>query len=133
MKQNIDLGLLIFRLILGFTMLLHGIAKITGGIGGIEHMLGEHGLPGFIGYGVYIGEIVAPLLLIVGFKTRLSAAVFAFNCVVALLLAHAGDIFALGKYGGWAIELLALYIFGSLALAFTGGGKYSLDSKLKKR
>ena len=49
--------------------------------------------------------------------------------IVAVGMAHAGDIFTLSQSGGWAIELPALYFFGAVALIFTGGGKYALSNK----
>ena len=48
-----DLGKLILRLAVGVLLLLHGIAKIRGGIGWMAGPLGAIGLPAFIGYGVY--------------------------------------------------------------------------------
>lgn len=129
MKKNISLGLLILRLVTGILMLLHGINKITHGVGGIGEMLTEKGIPEFIAYGVLIGEVLAPALLIVGYRTRIAALVFAFNCLIALLLVHLDDVFTLTKHGGWASELLGLYFFGSIALFFTGGGEYALSSK----
>ena len=128
MRKNQDLGLLIFRLTLGGLMLLHGIAKIIHGVGGIEGMLSSKGLPTFFAYGVYIGEVIVPILLIIGFRTRIAAVVFAFNMFVAMLLAHSGDIFSLSKHGGWAVELIGLFLFGAIALFFTGGGKYAWSS-----
>jgi len=94
-------------------------------------MLTAKGLPGFLAYGVYIGEIIVPLLLIIGFRTRIAALIFAFNMLVAMLLAHAGDIFTLSKHGGWAVELIALFLFGALALFFTGAGKYAFSTTHK--
>ncbi len=129
-KSNNDLGLLILRITIGFLMLLHGIAKLKG-VSFIEGMLDGKGLPSFLAYGVYITEIVAPILLIVGFRTKLAALVFAFGALIAMLLAHPTDIFSLSKYGGWEVELLGLYLFGAIALFFTGGGKYALSSKNK--
>lgn len=129
LDRNTDLGLLIMRLSIGILMLLHGVSKLIHGASGIEQMLEGSGLPSFIAYGVYIGEVIAPLFIIFGFGTRVAAAIFAFNMIVAVGMAHAGDIFSLSKTGGWAIELPALYFFGALALIFTGGGKYALSSK----
>ncbi len=127
MEKNQDLGLLILRLTLGGLMLFHGIAKLIHGVGGIEGMLAAKGLPAFLAYGVYVGEIIVPILLIIGFRTRIAAIIFAFNMLVALLLAHSGDIFSLSQHGGWAVELIALFLFGAVALFFTGGGQYALS------
>ncbi|EGK00722.1 DoxX family protein [Dysgonomonas gadei] len=129
LERNIDLGLLILRLSVGVLMLMHGIAKLMHGAGGIEQMLEASGLPAFIVYGVYVGEVIAPLFIIFGFGTRIAAAIFAFNMLVAVGMAHSADIFTVNEAGGWTIELQALYFFGAVALIFTGGGKYALSNK----
>lgn len=129
LNRNIDFGLLILRLSVGGLMLLHGLFKLSKGVGFIEQQLIDAGLPSFIAYGVYIGEVVAPLLMIAGFRARLAAAVFFFNCAVAALLAHSADIFTLNAQGGWTIELLGLFMFGAAALIFTGAGKYAVSRK----
>lgn len=123
--KNTDLGLLILRVALAVVMLPHGIAKITGGVGFISGLLASYGLPTFLAYGVFLGEIVGPLMLLVGYYSRYGAALIAGNMVVALVLAHANEIFALNGMGVWAIELQALMLFSAVALFFTGPGKYS--------
>lgn len=130
MNTNKDLGLLILRLSVGLLMLLHGIAKLKG-VDFIEGMLSAKGLPAFLAYGVYVTEIIAPILIVIGFRTRLAAAVFVFGCLFALFLAHTQDIFTLNQHGGWGVELLGLYFFGALALYFMGGGKYGLSTTHK--
>ena len=127
MRRNLDLGLLVLRLSIGLLMLLHGLAKLSG-LGFIKGMLSEAGLPAFIAYGVYLGEIVAPLLIVVGFRTRLATLVYVFNVLTAIFLVHSGDIFTLNQHGGWGIELLGLYLFGAVTLFFTGAGKLSISS-----
>lgn len=128
-KKNIDLGILVTRLSIGILMLLHGIFKLQNGIGMIEGMITEAGLPAFIAYGVYLGEVIAPIFIILGLGTRLAAIVFAGNCLVAALMVHLNDIVSLTGTGGWGVELLGLYFFGAVALIFTGGGKYALSRK----
>ena len=120
-----DAGKLLLRVAVGFLMLLHGIAKMTNGVDGIEGMLEKNGLPAFIAYGAYIGEVIAPLFVIVGLFTRPAALVIAVNMLFAIFLAHADEIFSLGKQGGWAIELQGLYLFGALAIALLGAGRIS--------
>jgi len=127
--KNTDLGLLIIRLGVGVLMLLHGIFKIIYGIGPIEGMVIGSGMPVFLAYGVYFGEVIAPVFIILGFGTRLAAGVVAINCIVAALMVHIADIFTLNAQGGWMLELLGLYFFGAVALVFAGGGKYALSSK----
>ncbi|RKY97147.1 MAG: DoxX family protein [Ignavibacteriae bacterium] len=130
MKINIDAGLLILRVTIGLLMLLHGIAKLSG-VSGIEGMLTFNGLPAFLAYGVFITEIIAPIVLIIGYRTRLAAIVFALGTLAAMFLAHSAEIFTLSKYGGWAVDLLGLYFFGALVLLFTGGGKFALSKSDK--
>jgi putative oxidoreductase len=129
--NNQDFGKLVLRLTIGGLMLLHGIDKLMHGVGGISSMLENQGYPGFIAYGVYVGEVVAPLMIIFGWRTRLGALIFAFNMLVATLLAHSGDINQLSKHGGWAVELQGLYFFGALALLFLGAGKLSFSNSNK--
>lgn len=128
LDRKIDLGLLILRLGLGVMMLLHGVAKISNGLGGIEAVLAAQNLPSWIAYGVYVGEIIAPLFMIVGYYTRLASLVFVVNMIVAVALVHPNDIFVLTNTGGWAIEIQGLYILGALTLVFTGAGKYAIGS-----
>lgn len=123
--KNTDVGLLIMRVALAVVMLPHGIAKITSGVGFISGLLASHGLPTFLAYGVYLGEIVGPLMLLVGYYSRYGAALVAGNMVVAIALAHTNEIFALNAMGAWAIELQALMLFTAVGLFFTGPGKYS--------
>ncbi len=121
-----DWGRLILRVSIGELLLFHGIHKVVAGFGGIAGMHEKSGLPGFMAFGVYAGEVVAPLMILLGLDTRLAGAVLAFNMAVAVLLAHSSDALALGQHGGWAIELPMLYILGAVALVFFGGGRISV-------
>ncbi len=112
-------------------MLFHGLYKLINGVNGIKGMLAEAGLPAFLAYGVHLGETIAPILLILGFRTKLAALVFTLVMVAAFGMAHTENFFALGKSGAWAHELIALFLFGGLGLTFTGGGKYVLSSTHK--
>ncbi len=124
--HNGDGGKLLLRLAVGVLILLHGIAKITGGVGGIGGMLAQHGLPTWVAYGAYIGEVVAPVLVIVGLWTRPAALLIAINMVFAVGLAHRGQLLDLTKTGGWALELQAMFFFGALAIALLGAGAFSV-------
>ena len=65
------------RLSVSGMMLLHGVAKLRGGVDGIEARLGALGLPDFIAYGVFLGEVVAPLLTDLEVRGYLDDAQFA--------------------------------------------------------
>jgi putative oxidoreductase len=125
-SAGFDLGRLILRLIVGVLILLHGVSKISGGVGFILDVVGKVGLPGALGYLVYIGEVVAPILLIVGLWTRAAAIVVVIDMVFAIALVHLGEFFTINRSGGWSLELQAMYLFGALAIAFLGAGRYSL-------
>ena len=126
--QNADLGKLILRLTLGLLLLLHGIAKLESGVGWISGSLQGYGLPGFLAYGVFIGEVIAPVMIIIGYYTRIGAVLIVGNMLVALLMAHMNELFALSKTGGWAIDLQAFYLFNAVALFFLGAGKYAMKN-----
>lgn len=121
-----DTGKLVLRLAVGVLILLHGISKLMNGIGGITGMLEKAGLPPVLAYGVYIGEVVAPLLIILGLFTRPAALIVAFNMVVAIALAHKSQLFSMTNQGGWALELQGMYLFGALAVALLGAGRHSV-------
>lgn len=121
-----DMGKLVLRLSVGVLMLLHGIFKLQNGVGGIAGMLGSQGLPGFLAYGVYLGEVVGPVLVIIGLYTRVGAILIIGNMLVALALAHSQELFSLGSMGGWALELQGMFLFGAVAIALLGAGKYSV-------
>jgi len=127
-----DLGKLVLRLTLGILLLFHGIAKLSHGVSGIEGMVAAHGLPAFLGWAVYIGEVVAPILLIVGVYARAAGVLVVINMVVAIALVHSTHIFELGRSGGWQLELQGLYLFGGLAIALLGAGSYALGGKSGK-
>ncbi len=123
------LGKLILRLAIGGLVLLHGWHKVVNGIAGIEGMLTGAGLPGLIGPLVYVGEVLGPVLLILGFYARVGAALIVVNMLFALGLAHADELWQLTKQGGWAIELQAAYLFGALALVFLGPGRWAVNQR----
>lgn len=127
MIKSDDAGKLIVRLALGIMILMHGLFKLTGGgVTGISGMLSSHGVPGVLAYLVYVGEIIAPILLILGIYTRFGGLIIAINMVVAIALAHTGQLSTITNTGGWALELQGMFLFTALAIAFMGAGRFSL-------
>jgi putative oxidoreductase len=116
-------GVLLLRWTVAGLMLLHGVAKLRSGVAGIESMLASHGLPTWIAYGVFIGEIAAPLFVVVGVFVCTAALVMAFNMAVAVALAHQAQLFTLGKSGAYALELQAFFFLGSIAIALLANGR----------
>lgn len=124
-----DIGKLVLRLTLGLLMLLHGIAKMRYGVSGIEGMVTSHGLPAFFAYGVFVGEVIAPLLVIAGFYARIGGLIIAFNMVVAIALAHSAQLFDIGKSGGWELELQGFFLLTAVVVALIGPGKYAVNRR----
>lgn len=122
-----DLGKLILRLGLGVMIIFHGVAKVLTGPGMIVGIVAKAGLPPPVAYLVYVGELLAPLLVIAGVWTRPAALVIAINIVVAVWLVHMKQFFTLDPgTGGWALELQGFYFVTALAIALLGAGRYSM-------
>ncbi|MCC7258493.1 MAG: DoxX family protein [Gammaproteobacteria bacterium] len=124
-----DLACLILRLALGGLILFHGVAKLIGGIGHVTGLVTGAGLPAWVAYGVYAGEVIAPLMVIAGWYTRPAAAVIAVNMLFAIGLVHRDELFALSAMGAWKLELQVLFLVTAVAVALLGGGRYALNRR----
>jgi putative oxidoreductase len=116
-------GVLLLRFTVAGLMLFHGVAKLRSGLGPIEGLLSGAGLPTWFAYGVLVGEIVAPLMILAGVLVRVAALVVAFNMIVAVALAHSTDLLSLSRSGGYGLELQAFYFFGALSIAMLAGAR----------
>nr|WP_299243380.1 DoxX family protein [uncultured Halomonas sp.] len=126
--HNEALGKLILRLSVGLLILLHGIAKLLNpsSMSRIGDRVANYGLPEFLAYGVLLGEIVAPVMLILGWQSRIAGLLITINMIVAIILVHTNELFALGSSGGWALELQGMFLFGALAIVFLGSGRMAV-------
>src|SRR5437899_3936852 len=120
MIRSDDTGKLVLRVALGVLILLHGISKLTNGVGFISNLLTAHGLPGVLAYLVFVGEILAPVLLIAGIYTRPAAWIVVINVLVAIWLLQTKSLWTISRTGGWALELEGMFLFGAMAIAFLG-------------
>lgn len=118
------LGLPIFRIAVSLMMMSHGWAKLMKLMNG-----GEIKFFNFMGLGpeislglAVIGELIAPLLILIGFKTRYAAFPAMFTMAIAAFVVHGGD--PLDEK-----ELALFYFFSFLLIFLTGPGAYSLDNK----
>jgi len=121
-----DLAKFLLVVTLGGLILFHGFAKIDRFHDYAPNLVAKAGLPSALGYLVYVGEVLAPLLLILGLWTRPAALLVAINMIVAFLLVHTRQVFTLSNTGGWALELQAIYFITAVAVALLGAGRYSL-------
>lgn len=126
-------GLLILRIVFGLLLVGHGSQKLFGTFGG-------HGIAGTAGWFESVGfrpgkpmavlagasELVGGLLLALGLLTPLASAI-----VIGTLLVAASVHLPNGLWGtNGGFEMPLLYITVAAGLAFTGPGKFSLDSAL---
>lgn len=123
-----DIAKLLLRVSVGVLMLMHGIHKVIHGIGGIKAMTTSGGLPEFMAYGVYVGELIMPIFIILGLYARVAAAILGFNMLVAIFLAY-GFSFSLSKHGGLAMETPLLFFIMAILIVLFGSGKYAVNSK----
>jgi len=127
MSHYNDAAKLVLRLTIGILLLFHGLAKLSGGVAGIGGMLAAKGLPTFIAYGAYLGEVLGPVLIILGILTRPAAVIVVIHMLVAILLAHMHQLTTFTANGAWSLELQGLFLFGALVIAMQGAGRYSLS------
>ena len=124
-----DIGKLVLRLTLGILVLFHGIFKLRNGVSGIEGLLQSHGLPWILAYGVFVGEVLGPALVLIGLYTRVGAVFIAINMLFAFGLVHTSQLTDIAEGGGWALELQAFFFFTAIAVFLIGPGKFSIDRR----
>lgn len=124
-----DLGKLLLRVLVGGLLLLHGFHKLVDGPGDVAAILSAHGVPGFLAYAVYLGEVVGPVLMLLGVYTRIGALLVVANMLVAVLATRGLNVWHLNEHGGWGIELEACFGLGAACVALLGAGAYSAAGK----
>jgi putative oxidoreductase len=128
MKPLNDWGLLILRLGTGGLMLPHGWSKLNRLIEGLSSSEGVQ-FYDWLGIGstaslalTVLGELVAPLMVVIGWKSRWGAALMSITMGVAAFMVHWEDPLSDKEHA-------LLFFFPAVALAFMGPGKWSLDRK----
>jgi putative oxidoreductase len=113
------------RVLMALLFLLGGLGKF-GNLAGTSAYMESAGIPGFLALPAAAFELVAGLLIVIGFQTRLVAVVLSGFCVVTAIIFHTN--FA---------EQVQLVMFlknlglagGFLLLARDGAGAFSMDSR----
>ncbi|WP_108649138.1 DoxX family protein [Dongshaea marina] len=123
-----DLAKLILRLSLAVLLLFHGVSKILHPqiLAFVEAQVAAAGLPHITSYGVFVGELLAPLLLIFGIYSRVAGLLVVVNMLFALMLVHFTQFMMLGDSGGWKLELQMFYLISGLLVLLLGSGNYAL-------
>ena len=121
-----DAGLLIVRVVVGATFLVHGLDKLID-LSATESYFASLGIPapGLMAPFVASTETVGGALLLLGLTARLVGLALAGDMLVALLTEHIGDGFFVNEGG---VEFVLLLGSASLALVLTGAGRFSADA-----
>lgn len=117
--------LLILRIGVSGLMLTHGYPKLMKVLDGDM----QFGDPFGIGAGISLvlaafAEGICSVLIILGLGTRLATIPIIITMATAAFLVHANDPFS-------KQELPLLYLLVYITLLITGGGRYSIDQKIK--
>lgn len=121
-----DVSKLLLRIATAGLMLFHGIYKVVHGHNFIRSVLDAQGLPTELWYTVPIAEILAPLLLLIGFLSRISAFLIMVVMTSSMYLAFGMDSFSLTETGGLRAELNIYFLLVSAALVLSGPGRIAL-------
>lgn len=123
-KKLSDLGLLILRVSFSVLMLTHGVPKLS------KLFVSPIAFPDPLGVGsglslilALIGELIAPIFIMIGFKTKIAAIPATITMFVAAFVVHFGDPIA-------TKEKALLYFFAFLVILLSGAGKFSVDGYL---
>ncbi len=126
--QSDALGKLTLRLTVGILMLFHGVHKIfnPSSLDFISKQLVNVDLPQNLAYGVYLGEVIAPLMIILGVFARFGGLLIFSNMIFAIVLAHRSQLFTLTDTGGYTLELQIFFLLTGLAVFFLGSGRIAV-------
>ena len=130
-SRETNLGYLALRIFAGAALMTHGIPKILAGperwesLGGVMGQLGIPGPAVFWGFMASVAESVGALLLLLGGFTTVASFLVVSTMGVAAFVAHAGDPFA-------RRELALFFFFTAILYMVKGGGRYSLDTLLRR-
>jgi putative oxidoreductase len=127
-RNLLDVGLLVFRVFLGFAMITHGYPKLQMFLGSekIEFM-SFFGLSSIVSLGLAVfAEFVCSIFLILGLFTRPALIPLIITMLVAALAVNL-------EHGFGKMELALHYLFGYILLLISGAGKLSVDGMIQKR
>lgn len=121
-KSYINSALLFFRVSLSICFMTHGYGKFLKFLNGnfeFADPLGVGPIPSLL-FAV-LGEFIAPILIIIGYQTRLASIFSIITAGVITFVVHSDDPFK-------TQEKALLFLIGFVFLYLTGPGKYSLKS-----
>ncbi len=134
LDTNNSYAALFLRLALALSILPHGVQKLSNVSGTLEALHTFYGIPTILGVFVIFIELLSPILLIIGFFTRVNAALLGIVILGAAFfhLEHGFYINWLGNQAGEGFQFHLLFVLASAAAVVLGGGKGSIDLILNK-
>ena len=125
MTRFYDSALALLRIVFSLLLMTHGWSKLERILEGNLSFGDPLGLGSILTlYLVTFAELVAPIFIIVGFKTRIMALITSFAMAVAAFIAHGADPLA-------KKEMALLYLVGFLSVSLMGAGRYSIDQRTR--
>ena len=119
---------LISRILISALFLLNGFFKIGNYDGTIEWME-SFGVPGVLLIPAIILEIAGPILIIIGYKTKLAAGLLSLFCIATAVIFH-NDFADQIQFTSF---LKNIALAGGFLILFVNGAKgFSVDKKFKK-
>jgi putative oxidoreductase len=122
-----DWGILVIRVLVPLLLLTHGYDKF------LSFLNGATDFPDPLHIGVrfshalaVVGEVIAPLFIILGLWTRVASVIEIIHFLVVVFLMHAGEPLSEKEHG-------LLFLIPYVTIFLTGAGKYSLDESLYKK
>jgi putative oxidoreductase len=139
-----DFGKLTLRLTVGILLLFHAYGFLRGDPG-IPNAVAAWGLPGFFADAGFLLELIGAALVILGLYTRIGALSIVAFMLIGIIMYHVAEVsglrgsgnhlFLLGKNPAgthpdkYFLETQAFYLFGGLAVAMLGSGRYSVHRR----
>jgi putative oxidoreductase len=135
----------VLRLVIGFGFMAHGWAKLQRGPEAFAHLLTQLHvpLPLITAWVTTLTELIGGLLLIIGLFTTIVTIPLSITMLVAMFSIHIHYGFSAVKtigltpqgplFGPPGYEINLVYLAGLAALFLSGGGNYSIDSRIAKK
>ncbi|AEI51715.1 DoxX family protein [Runella slithyformis] len=122
-----DWGILVLRVCVPLLLLTHGYDKLLSFLNGAADFPDPLHVGPRISHALaVIGEVIAPLLVIIGLWTRVAAVIEIIHFLVVAFIMHAGEPLGEKEHG-------LLFLIAYVTILLIGAGKYSLDRSLYQK